>query len=49
MAVHRWLHGPIMMRGLPQAGPGSVIDGGTAARWFDLIVHVQEIHPAHEA
>ena len=48
-AVHRWLHGPIMLRGLPQAGPGSVIDGGTAARWFDLIVHVQEIHPAHEA
>ncbi len=47
-AVHRWLHDPITMRGLPQAGPGSVIDGGRAARWFDVIVHVQEVHPARE-
>ena len=24
-------------------------NGRTAGRWFDLIVHVQAVHPAHEA
>jgi erythromycin esterase-like protein len=48
LAVHGWLHDPITMRGLPQAGAGSVIDGGTAARWFDVIVHTQEVRPARD-
>lgn len=44
--VRRWLHGPIRTRGLPDAGPGSFIDGGSVAQWFDLIIHRQTVTPA---
>jgi len=43
--VRRWLEAPIITRGLPQAGPDSTISGGTAAQWFDLIVHTQQVTP----
>lgn len=39
-----WLDAPIRTRG--PNGPGSVTDGGTAAEWFDLVVHVDEVTPA---
>lgn len=42
--VRRWLDAPIVTRG--PGGPGSVVDGGTAAQWFDLVVHVPEVTPA---
>ncbi len=42
--VRRWLDAPIVTRG--PNGPGSVTDGGTAAQWFDLVVHVGEVTPA---
>ncbi len=44
--VGRWLHDPVTTRGLPDAGPASVIDGGTLAEWFDVLVHTQTVHPA---
>jgi hypothetical protein len=33
-------------RGLPQAGSGAIIDGGTLAEWFDVIVHTQTVSAA---
>ena len=41
--VRRWLDAPIVTRG--PNGPGSVTTGGTAAQWFDLIVHVDAVTP----
>jgi erythromycin esterase len=42
--VRTWLDAPIVTRG--PAGPGSVTTGGTAAQWFDMIVHVDAVTPA---
>ena len=44
--VRHWLHDPVVTRGLPDAGPASVIDGGTLAEWFDVLVHTRTVHPA---
>lgn len=38
-AVHAWLHGPLVTRGDPEAGPASTASGGTVAAWFDVLVH----------
>jgi erythromycin esterase-like protein len=45
-AARAWLDAPIRARGLADRGPGSVLYGGTAAEWFDVIVHVQVLTPA---
>jgi erythromycin esterase len=42
--VRDWLDAPIRTRG--PSGPGSYVDGGTAAQWFDVIVHEQRAAPA---
>jgi erythromycin esterase-like protein len=44
--VRHWLHDPVVTRGLPDAGPASVIDGGTLAEWFDVLVDTRTVHPA---
>ena len=44
--VRDWLEAPIRTRGLPDAGPGSSMTGGSLAQWFDVIVHRQELTPA---
>ena len=44
--VRHWLHDPVVTRGLPDAGSGSVIEGGTLAEWFDVLVHTRTVHPA---
>ena len=44
--VRHWLHGPVVTRGLPDAGSASVIEGGTLAQWFDVLVHTRTTHPA---
>lgn len=46
--VRRWLTVPIVTRGLPNFGAGSVTTGGTAAQWFDLVVHRQDVTPVHD-
>jgi hypothetical protein len=28
------------------SGPGSIVEGGTLAEWFDVIVHTQTVNPA---
>lgn len=43
--VRRWLNAPIVTRGLPNFGSGSVMTGGTAAQWFDVVVHRQDVTP----
>jgi erythromycin esterase len=43
-AVRSWLHDPITTCG--PSGPGSILDGGTPAGWFDVIMHTQTVHPA---
>jgi erythromycin esterase-like protein len=45
-SVRRWLDAPITTRGLPDAGPESVMDGGTPRQWFDVIIHRQVVTPA---
>jgi erythromycin esterase-like protein len=45
--VRRWLAAPIVTRGLPNFGSGSVMIGGTAAQWFDLVIHRQDVTPAN--
>jgi erythromycin esterase-like protein len=45
--VRQWLGTPIQTRGLADRGPESFMDGGTAAEWFDIVVHCQVISPAH--
>ena len=42
--VREWLHEPVTTRG--PSGPGSIVDGGTLAQWFDILVHTQTVHPA---
>ena len=44
--VRRWLHDPVVTRGLPDAGPASVMEGGTLFEWFDVLVHTRTVHPA---
>jgi hypothetical protein len=44
--VRRWLHDPVVTRGLPDDGPASVIEGGTLAEWFEVLVHTRTVHPA---
>jgi erythromycin esterase len=44
--VREWLHRPLVTRGVPEAGHGSTMSGGTPAGWFDLLVHRQEVSPA---
>jgi erythromycin esterase len=44
--VRHWLDDPVVTRGLPDAGSASVIEGGTLAGWFDVLVHTQTVHPA---
>jgi erythromycin esterase len=46
LPVRAWLHEPVTTRGLPQAGPGAIVDGGSLSQWFDLLVHTQVVHPA---
>ncbi|MEU6040573.1 erythromycin esterase family protein [Actinomadura sp. NPDC047616] len=46
--VRRWLHSPATTRGLPNGGPDAIIDGGTLAQWFEVIVHRQTVTPTHE-
>jgi erythromycin esterase len=43
-AVRTWLHEPVTTRGV--SGPGSIVEGGTLAEWFDVIVHTQTVNPA---
>jgi erythromycin esterase-like protein len=43
-AVRDWLAGPITTRG--PMGAGSTSQGGSAAQWFDIVVHTQEVTPA---
>jgi erythromycin esterase len=45
--VRDWLTAPITTRG--PMGPGSTTQGGSAAEWFDVIVHGQEVTPATAA
>ena len=45
LAVRRWLSGPLITRGLPQAGPSSTVRGGSVAEWFDVLVHTQRVTP----
>lgn len=47
--VRRWLHEPTRTRGLPDAGPDSYIEGGSLARWFDVIVHRRVVTAAGPA
>ena len=44
--VQRWRDGPLLTRGLPDAGPESYIAGGSLAQWFDVIIHRQAVTPA---
>jgi erythromycin esterase-like protein len=44
--VRSWLEGPVRTRGLADRGPGSFMDGGTLAQWFDVIVHRRQVTPA---
>ena len=46
-AVRRWLHARLTTRGLPWA-PGSTVTGGSPARWFDVLVHVQRVSPQRQ-
>ncbi len=46
-AVRRWLHTRLTTRGLPWA-PGSTVTGGSPARWFDVLVHVQRVTPQRQ-
>jgi erythromycin esterase len=45
--VRDWVTAPITTRG--PMGPGSTTQGGSAAEWFDVIVHSQEVTPATPA
>lgn len=47
--VRAWLAAPLRTRGLPDAGPGSSMSGGTLSQWFDVIVHRQEVSPVSPA
>ncbi|MFY1693065.1 erythromycin esterase family protein [Plantactinospora sp. WMMB782] len=42
-AVRSWLDGPMLTRGVPEAGPGSTMSGGTPAQWYDALVHIQRV------
>lgn len=46
-AVRDWLNAPATTRGLPEYGDASIAYGGTRGEWFDVIVHTQEVGPAH--
>ena len=45
-AATSWLTGPVRTRGLPDHGPGSLIDGGSLHEWFDVLVHCRRTTPA---
>jgi erythromycin esterase len=47
--VRAWLNAPARTRGLAHLGPGSYTTGGSLAQWFDVIVHRQQVTPAHPA
>ena len=42
-SVQQWLDGPVVTRGLPDAGPESYMAGGSLAQWFDVIIHRQTV------
>ncbi|MDG4787781.1 hypothetical protein O7626_17865 [Micromonospora sp. WMMD1102] len=42
-AVRSWLDRPMLTRGVPEAGPGSTMSGGTPRQWYDALVHVQRV------
>ena len=42
--VRDWLGGPLTTRGLVDR-PGSTMSGGSLVRWYDLVVHRQEVSP----
>jgi erythromycin esterase len=44
--VQRWRDGPLVTRGLADAGPASYISGASLAEWFDVIVHRQTVTAA---
>lgn len=44
--VQAWLAAPIRARGLADRGPESALTGGSAAEWFDVIVHSRLVTPA---
>ena len=46
-AVRGWLDAPLTTRGLPEYGDRSIAYGGTLREWFDVVVHTQEVTPAH--
>jgi erythromycin esterase len=47
--VRRWLDRPVTTRGLPDAGPGAVIGGGSLGQWFDVGAHRQTVSAASPA
>ena len=47
--VQTWLDAPIRAHGLADRGPDSALIGGTAAEWFDVIVHERLLTPARPA
>jgi erythromycin esterase len=48
-SARAWLDAPIRARGLPDRGPDSALTGGSAAEWFDVIVHSPLVTPARPA
>lgn len=42
--VRDWLDAPLTTRG--PMGPGSTAEGGSAAQWFDVVVHTRQVTPA---
>jgi erythromycin esterase len=46
-AVRGWLDAPLTTRGLPEYGSESLAYGGSLRDWFDVLVHSQQVSPAH--
>jgi erythromycin esterase len=46
-SVRGWLDAPLTTRGLPEYGSESLAYGGSLRDWFDVVVHTQEVSPAH--
>lgn len=46
-AVRTWLQAPTKTRGIPEAGPSSVMIGNSLAEWFDVLIHTREVTPSH--
>lgn len=46
-SVRGWLDAPLTTRGLPEYGSESLAYGGSLRDWFDVLVHTQQVSPAH--